>query len=205
MKRLLVLVFMCLPALAKADMLPALFDVTGVAANDTLNIRSAPDANAQRIGELGPDAKNVEVVGLGPNGKWAMIGLPEATGWVSLRFLERVSETNWIQDEIPLACFGTEPFWSVGVDGDRQVLTHRHFDAEEEAFDITWVAAPDAGMSGTMGLYATGYGSDVFTNISSAQCSDGMSDRTFGLSIALYIMTNEQTVGYKGCCALVAR
>ena len=39
-----------------------MFDVTGVAANDVLNIRAAPDASAEIIGTLSPNARDIEVV-----------------------------------------------------------------------------------------------------------------------------------------------
>ncbi|MGB3280174.1 MAG: peptide-binding protein, partial [Pseudorhodobacter sp.] len=48
--------------LARAETLPALFDVTGVAADDVLNLRAAPDGVAEILGALGPSAKDVEVV-----------------------------------------------------------------------------------------------------------------------------------------------
>ncbi|MFD2813860.1 SH3 domain-containing protein [Paracoccus aerius] len=51
------------PALATQEyILPTLFDVTGVASDDVLNIRAEPNAKAAIIGTLAPDAFRIEVV-----------------------------------------------------------------------------------------------------------------------------------------------
>lgn len=49
-------------ALAEDGPLPDLFDVTGVNSNDVLNVRSAPDADAEVIGSLDHDARDIEIV-----------------------------------------------------------------------------------------------------------------------------------------------
>ena len=53
---LILSLFLALPASAQT-MLPTLFDVTGVAGNDRLNVRAMPDASASILSELAPDAK----------------------------------------------------------------------------------------------------------------------------------------------------
>ena len=61
--------------------------MTGVAANDLLNIRAAPSANAEIIGTLSPRARHIEVVGYDDTGRWAQINTGEISGWAALRFL----------------------------------------------------------------------------------------------------------------------
>ena len=70
---LLTLLFLALPA--QAQDFPALYAVTGVAADDVLNIRSRPDAGAPIIGALAPDSTGVEV--LGRSGNWALVSAGE--------------------------------------------------------------------------------------------------------------------------------
>ena len=62
MRALALLLALALPSGAAAKGLPALHDVTGVAADDVLNVRARPDASAPVLGALTPDATGVEVV-----------------------------------------------------------------------------------------------------------------------------------------------
>ncbi len=116
----LVILLACLagPAVATQDGWPALFDVSGVAADDTLNIRSEPGTGGVVIGTLEPDAEGIEVVRPNPRETWGLVNYGEATGWVSLSFLTR-RPGQWL-GHVPevRSCFGTEPFWSLSFDGD---------------------------------------------------------------------------------------
>lgn len=64
--------FLSTPALAQ-DIYPALHDVTGVAADDVLNIRSEPSASSPIIGTFSPFETDVEVVALSPDGGWGRV------------------------------------------------------------------------------------------------------------------------------------
>jgi len=66
------------------------FDVEGVDAADTLNVRTAPDARAEVLGQLPPDATGV----LGMEGEqrvgpavWRKVKCRNLVGWVNARFL----------------------------------------------------------------------------------------------------------------------
>ena len=59
--------------------LPTLYDVTGVRANDVLNIRAMPDASSSILSELPHDAKGVEVVDA--RAGWARVNTFERSGW----------------------------------------------------------------------------------------------------------------------------
>ena len=74
---------------AGAETFPALYSVTGVAGDDVLNIRLEPDATAEAVGSLPPDATNIEVVGLSPDGGWGQVIAGEAAGWIKMEFLAR--------------------------------------------------------------------------------------------------------------------
>ena len=95
------------PAAATADG-PDFFQVTGVAATDTLNIREAPDPHTTKIGEIPPNGTCVRNLGcqggltfqeftelsksdqekrLKENPRWCRVEYRGKTGWVAGRFL----------------------------------------------------------------------------------------------------------------------
>jgi len=65
-----------------------LYAVKGVAANDVLNMRDAPNGN-QIVGQIPPGARGIAA--LGPRawsqGTWAQVRYGDVTGWVNVRFL----------------------------------------------------------------------------------------------------------------------
>lgn len=81
MIRLLALILTVSPLALRAEVYLALHDVTGVAANDVLNIRENPDAASPVIGTLAPDATGVEVI-LVDDG-WALVNAGERSGYAS--------------------------------------------------------------------------------------------------------------------------
>ena len=111
------------PALATQQGWPALFDVTGVAPDDVLNIREAPNAGAPIIGSFAPDAEGVEVIRPNADESWGLVNTAEGTGWTSLAFLERrPGQWNGAFPRIA-RCLGTEPFWSLSLDEDAVTLS----------------------------------------------------------------------------------
>ncbi|GAA6165621.1 hypothetical protein NBRC116590_33250 [Pelagimonas sp. KU-00592-HH] len=191
-----------LPTLLSAGEFPALFSVTGVAANDVLNIRETANASADKLGALAHNAENVEVVAVDDARKWALINTGETAGWVAFRYLARQSETGWAWDRIGLECFGTEPFWSAATDADRSLLAFQFFDDPVEHFAVQWTSHPENYTVGTLGLGAASPSGSAFATVRSALCSDGMSDRTYGLATELFILRDGTPTGYRGCCTL---
>ena len=110
---LIALLLFCLPALALAQTYPALHDVTGVAADDTLNIRSGPGASAEKIGELAHDARDIEIMP-----RRGRLGSPQqrasAPAGCRCAYLARQEEGDYALNR-ELSCFGTEPFWSLRI------------------------------------------------------------------------------------------
>lgn len=94
---------------------PGYFRVTGVAPDDTLNVRALPDAGSADIGDLGHDQTGIEVIDQDASGAWARIGWQEGHGWVALRFLSPEAPPRIGDSRLPagLLCSGTEPFWSI--------------------------------------------------------------------------------------------
>ncbi|WP_374429269.1 SH3 domain-containing protein [Tabrizicola sp.] len=191
---LLTLLFLALPA--QAQDFPALYAVTGVAADDVLNIRSRPDAGAPIIGALAPDSTGVEV--LGRSGNWALVSAGEGMGYASLRFLSREPGPSWAALEAPLTCIGTEPFWTLEIDPAAESTRFRTPEAPDPAAKpITglWPAQPWA-RSAAVGL------ADGLAVLTGAECSDGMSDRSYGIAVDIFRTLSGREIRLAGCCSL---
>lgn len=190
------------PALATTEyMLPSLFDVAGVAADDVLNIREAPSARARIVAELPPDARNIEVVGYDASGKWARINAGEKTGWVALRFLQYRVDV-WEPRTLPpsLHCLGNEPFWSLEVSGE--TLVYSTPDVPRTVFDLE--AAADTGRfrDPRRALTASTGRLSMTASIVPMACSDGVSDRAYGLDATILFHRSGGTEMLTGCCSI---
>lgn len=207
MKRLVAVLISCLCLPAMAQDMPALFDVQGVAANDVLNIRAAPEAGAGLIGSLSPGARSVEVVEIAPNGTWGRINTGEASGWVSMRYLTPASGPGWQSLDRPMRCFGTEPFWSLAYDPARRNMTLSQMDDENGPLGL-WIDwhLSSSSRSGQIGWAIEGPARRGFATLTAEACNDGMSDRSYGLSISLFVNTSQESsaepVALSGCCSL---
>ncbi len=177
---------------------PSYFQVSGVAANDVLNVRMAPDSSSQVLGSLAPNAGPVEVFRV--DGVWAQVALPEGMGWVSGHFLSPVQLQNIGDSALPegLECGGTEPFWNL-VMGNGQ-LNYSALGADDQSLVIF-----ESGRFSNAGdslnfVLAQGTGVQMSGIVSNQLCSDGMSDRTYPRRIDLLISSPDGTSGLSGCC-----
>lgn len=183
------------PALATPEyVLPTLFDVTGVAADDVLNIRERPDAKSPIIGKLAPDATRVEVVG--ERNGWMQVNTAERSGWVNGRYLNYRVDV-WEAGTLPagLQCLGTEPFWSLTAQGDALVLATPEGESRmalRKVLDTGWFRDPRRAVVGD-GITAV---------VTPAQCSDGMSDRAYGLEATVILGAGTGAQMLNGCCRL---
>lgn len=199
MIRCLVLCLWVYPATAFGQTLPALYDVDGVAVRDTLNVRTGPSTEFEIIDKLAPDAEGLEVVDLDKSGEWGLINVEEQSGWVSLQFMRR--QAGQPDQGLPRAfsCYGTEPFWSFEVEPNLSAM----FEEPEQKTEIdALVVVPSRNRTDRHALFGDG-GDRIFTTlVGHNQCFDGMSDRTYGLSIDL-LVTDEAGVNvYSGCCSV---
>ncbi|SDD91998.1 SH3 domain-containing protein [Paracoccus isoporae] len=193
---LCLLTAVALPAWATQEyILPTLFDVHGVAADDVLNIRERPDAGSPIIGSLAPDATGIEIIET--EGNWGLLNTNERTGWVSMRYL-RYRTDVWQDDAVPagLRCGGNEPFWMIEPrDGGLMWWT-----PEGEMFydDLTVL---DTGVfrSPRRALLASGPEGRLTASITNAACNDGMSDMRYGLD-AIVVRDGETPRLSTGCC-----
>lgn len=183
------------PALAQS--LPAAYSVTGVAANDTLNIRAEPSSGAEVLGKIGPFALNVEVIALSRDGKWGKVGLPEGNGWVSMTFLEEIPPTDPFQVQRPLSCFGTEPFWSVSL-YPRGAEYNSPETGEVQMTVIHESVAPE----GNLIQLEEGPTLTRTLIVTREACSDGMSDREYGFATRMFTEAPDGNSALMGCCTL---
>jgi uncharacterized membrane protein len=188
-------------AAAADPVLPSLYHVTGVGATSVLNVRAGPGTGSPVVGTLAPDAKGVEVVAVDPTGRWGQHNLGEGAGWSSLHFLAEEAGV-WTPTKLPqsLSCFGTEPFWSI-----RRHETTVVLETPEGARTLGLAAALDTGIAGDVRRaveLADGITRATVT-ITPGSCSDGMSDRVFGLEAMVVIAEGGGAPRLlTGCCSV---
>lgn len=177
---------------------PALFHVTGVAATDTLNIRAQDDATAPIIGALAPDTRDVEVIHLNNAGTWGRVNTAEQSGWISMQFMHRST------DPMPVrGCVGTEPFWAVtltpdggGVWSTPEVMSQLAYGAPIQSSNHLYHSAIE-------GVVAANPPQSFTMVMQNRACSDGMSDRYYGISVDLLLRPQGAAQQlYSGCCSL---
>ncbi len=193
------------PAAATQEyILPTLFDVTGVAADDVLNIRAAPNASAEIIGTFAPNARDIEVVGHDETGQWARINTRERSGWTALRYLAYQVDV-WTPGILPqtLHCLGNEPFWSFRPEGEDMVFSTP--DKPEAVMRIEKVMSTGILRDPRRSLSAQGDSSRVTAVIVPMACSDGMSDRSYGLDVTLILGGGAAPQMLTGCCSIAPR
>lgn len=184
---------------AAAQDFPALYRVTGVSIDDVLNIRTEPNASAPIIGGFAPNERGIEVIGLAPNGRWGLVNRGEQAGWSSMRYLTREHGDSWRDGQMTLSCFGTEPFWHMPI----FLPTHRaeFHTPDSGGFELVTAtgALPTTAFPPTLAIPFSGTREGMAV-VRTAVCSDGMSDRLFGLEAQVY--WRGDTAGLSGCCTL---
>lgn len=199
MRLLAVLALLLLPAAALAQSLPALYDVTGVAIDDTLNIRARPTTSAPILSALAPKAAGVEVIRLSETGAWGLVNSNDTAGWVSMRYMVRRPGQDFGAVPAEIGCFGTEPFWAFNAGPGSQAS----FDSplSNDAY-LSVTRLSTQGRPDEFALVAEGPAGRVTAIVSPAACTDGMSDREYGLAIGLVQETSGAPAFFTGCCTL---
>lgn len=181
------------PAAATQEyLLPTLFDVTGVAADDVLNIRAESNAGAAIVGTLAPDATRIEIIEEGRG--WGRVNTGEVTGWVSMRYLNYRTDV-WENGRLPnnFSCYGTEPFWSLQADGADMIYSTP--DLGEQRRPISAILTTGIFRDPTRAVLAQG----ITLTATPQLCSDGMSDRVMGMR-AIAVLTGKDPQMLSGCC-----
>ena len=183
---------------AAQSALPALYDVTGVASNDVLNVRAAPSGSAPIIGALSYRQLNVEVVRLNDSGRWGLVNMGEQSGWTSMSYLARVPGQPDGKMPRPLRCFGTEPFWSADLERKNFGLSTPD---DTLSFDLLSVQTAQGSLS-HYSFIATEILREVHGVVRRTACNDGMSDRDFGLGVDLILLRGSNATHLTGCCSV---
>lgn len=184
---------------ASANPFPLLHDVTGVATNDILNIHRHPTITSGIVGQLTRAQTNVEVLDSDASGEWGLVNIGEGTGWVTMRYLRRTVDSDDYTLTREFHCIGTEPFWSLDV-AQGQSAIFSTLAGDEQTFPAGLVKTG----TGRTDRFLLDLGEGAIAVIAKSLCSDGMSDRLFGLEINLVTGTDGRTL-YSGCCSITPR
>jgi uncharacterized membrane protein len=196
--------FLLTAAPAAAADLPALYDAQGAVGGPALDLRAEPDAAAEILGSLPADARGIEVVALSEDGAWGLVGQGEGGGWLAMEGLSRQPDQSpWWQLRAPLRCLGTEPFWSLSISAAAGSGTFNT--PEPPALDLqTQSVWPGSDWMRTAGVTLSGGDATATLVLTGGACSDGMSDRTYG--IAATLLLSGGPIGgdtpLTGCCTL---
>lgn len=200
MRLMAILVLALWPGLLVAESFPALYDVTGVASDDVLNIRTGPAASHPIIGALPYHATDVEVIRLSDAGTWGLVNVEDRAGWVSMRFLRRqAGQEGWAFPD-RASCYGTEPFWDVLLRPGSPVEFTRA--GEPAEFYSVRSHSQSANRPDRHSFLADRAGTAMIGVLSRAACNDGMSDREYGLSLELLIWRGGGFDHVSGCCSV---
>lgn len=197
MRQVFAVLLAMLPLAAMAQDFPAAFSVTGVDADDALNIRAKPSANAEIIGQIGPYALNIEVLELSGNSKWGKVGTPEGNGWVAMTFLELMPLADPTKVQRPLSCRGTEPFWSVSL-----LAGGAEYNSPDTGAVPLMVTGESVAPNGALVMLEEGPTLTHTLLVLREACSDGMTDREYGFSTRLFTQAPDGNSAAKGCCTL---
>lgn len=201
MRSLLILLFFS--TAAAADDFPAHFNVTGVATDDTLNVRQAPNARAAIVMEYHPYQLNIEVTRVSPDGKWGYVSTGEGNGWTSMRYLERQNHLALGEFPRPFHCSGAEPFWNLDFNirgtSYSSLALNETYTLETLSEDV--VHSGTAIRSGETALRQSPSVTKILT-FELASCGDGMSDREFPYSAVLRTQGPDGQSVETGCCSL---
>lgn len=108
------------------------YRVSGVAANDALNMRDdvADVESISRVPVIGTipwDGSGILATGVTVKigaSLWREVRYGGVTGWVNARFLKSVRRRFVDLFPLNMDCQGTEPFWSLKIRGDEAVYAH---------------------------------------------------------------------------------
>lgn len=185
------------PLGAQAQQFPALYQVSGVASDDTLNVRLDPNARSMIIDQLMPFEFNIEVVRLSDDSKWGLVSAGERMGWVSMRYMERTENAAPGEVPRPMICSGNEPFWSLGI-----YARGAEFSSPEDGRHSLTMLNEAAGWQGYAAMFEEGPTLNRTITIERAYCDDGMSELEYGFRAVLFNQTPQGDSVLFGCCSM---
>ncbi len=183
---------------ATAQSVPDLFRVAG----DAVSIHAENTAASEVIGTLPAGASGIEVMGHGSD--WGEVNAGEVTGWVALKDLESEGAAPWHQLQGNLHCLGTEPFWDARLSAGTSTMLMKGPEAPDMTLNIAQSVSPMDVVLPSLGIAFAGTGEPGFAVLRPESCSDGMSERTYGLSAVFFVGKPGAMTGLSGCCTIAA-
>jgi hypothetical protein len=166
--------------------------VTGVDANDVLNLRAEPDAGAALVGTLAPNASGIRVIAQSTETlDWIQIESNGLRGWVNASYLGYFTSREPLP--IRLHCSGTEPFWGLELSYSRADV---RLAFGEEEFSAGFSPPISPVNRGNIWLRRRFDFETEFLVIEAQSCSDGMSERSYPYSVLVRLEENLLS----GCC-----
>jgi uncharacterized membrane protein len=217
-----IVVAVCLILLAPFAAAPAAaqtYEVTGVAADDVLNVRDGPNHTARKLTEYPPDADSIRV--LRRRGGWAEVrraATGPADGWVNAIYLRRSGARKEVPQTsrtpasrppdsrtpgkraaanlaAPFRCFGAEPFWGLDVLSRTEARFTEPERPEGVPFAVTDIAPRDGGLIFRL---TDGRGLGI---VQREVCRDGIGEKPHDFMVRL---TLPQGRTLSGCCRPLA-
>jgi uncharacterized membrane protein len=191
------------PVWATVDGWPALYDVVGVNSDDVLNVRAGPDASAEVIGTLEFNATRIEVIRPDDDFEWGKVNTGERAGWASLQYLVP-QPGQWSGQFPPIRkCFGTEPFWAMHILGD-EIRFETPVNTANGRIHEQWTSLSrrDSHALSIRLDKMSDHGADMIGFLSQEFCSDGMSDREYGIQIEMLFRGSIDRELLSGCCSI---
>lgn len=177
---------------------PLRYQVQGIGAGETLDIRKQPDSTASIIGTLSADDTRIVVAGTqveSDDEVWWQIFTPEGPGWVNSRYLAPAEDGLVRDTTFPLRCAGTEPFWNTTIRKEQAT-----FSTPEAS--TNWQAGQMKAAAGRQGRFIVSMQAKNKQGFLAAWrnpsfCTDGMSD--IGFPYESILVAPDGNV-YAGCC-----
>jgi len=192
--------FLLIPCLADAE--PLIFRVTGVAADDTLNVRAEPSGSSADIGDLAHDARGIEIAGTDASGNWGSIIWEEGNAWVAMRYLTPDTVEPIGDTALPagLLCAGAEPFWSLRLSSVS--ATFQDISGAVHVMSLASTRVAEGRPKVPVQINLSGATAGSLGIVSVARCSDGMSERTYPWTISYILSSDAGQRFLAGCCHL---
>ncbi len=185
---------------ARAEPLPAFFDVSGVAQTDVLNVRAAPNTSASILDRLASDVEGIEVVARDESGDWGRINMRERSGWVAMRYLARQPGQPGDVLPRPLNCSGTEPFWSLSLISDQKAEFSRSGQDPVSFGNLYTVVAENR--TDRYAIFGESEARVLTSVFRRDLCTDGMSDRAYGIDVDIFLTEQSGVSFVSGCCTI---
>lgn len=184
---------------ASAQDFPALFRVVNVTPGDVLNIRAEASARSAIVGQFDRTQTGIEVVGLSEDHNWGLVRTDDGVGWSSMRYLQAERSDTWRDGQQTLTCFGTEPFWTFHIYLPTNGASYDGLADGSVTLTTDAPVLPTTSGPYTLAVPFTGARNGMVV-IRNGVCSDGMSERLYGLESEVY--WRGQTGAVSGCCML---